>query len=613
MTGGSTDSGPDLTDWSFWWEFNKDPYLGLKSKVHAASSTTGIEGFYLGLGDRGSVKDVYRPSDKEIRDDVVPALLAALERETHNDIVTGCLVALAKIGDVPGETGVSRFEPVIARFLADKNQEIRETAAVALGILANPSSIDTLEALLSDGPRGRQLVAQPEVDYRTRSFAAYGLGLIGRVAPREEDRQRIVALLRTSIESDSTRTRDLRVACVISMGLVPLATIHARTEPVEGELLPPEASRLAQLEYLLALLRDDEQSHLVRAHCPTALARLQAGLPDDERARYRAVLAEEFLARVPPRAKQQVEIVQSSVLALGLIGTNDAADPLDLRIRVALGEVTGDVSARNFALIALAQIGARTAAGSRDPENGVAAVSEALLAQLTEGKGLRKAWAGLACGVFGHELIARRAHGETIATLQRAVRTSFAEDGKDPARTGAFAIASGILGDVEAKPALLQRLGAERDDTARGYVAVGLGLMNAREALEPLNRIVADSKYRPEVLKQASIALGLMGDKEVVPKLVDMLAEARGLATQAALSKALGFIGDRRALAPLTRLLADPDLAPGARGFAAAALGIVADKALLPWNSAIALDLNYRASTPTLTNPSSGAGILDIL
>ena len=118
---------------------------------------------------------------------------------------------------------------------------------------------------------------------------------------------------------------------------------------------------------------------------------------------------------------------------------------------------------------------------------------------------------------------------------------------------------------------------------------------------------------RPHRHHPSAIALGLLGDKELVPDLITMLAEAKSLATQAAVSTALGFIGDRRSIDPLVEMLGDKDITPTARGFAAVALGIVADKELLPWNSKIALDLNYRASTQTLTDQSSGTGILDIL
>jgi len=43
------------------------------------------------------------------------------------------------------------------------------------------------------------------------------------------------------------------------------------------------------------------------------------------------------------------------------------------------------------------------------------------------------------------------------------------------------------------------------------------------------------------------------------------------------------------------------------------ALGIVADKEELPWNTKISVNINYRANTQTLTSPDAGTGILDIL
>jgi HEAT repeat protein len=547
----------------------------------------------------------------------VPALLGSLEKETNNDIVTGCLIALAKIGDAPSETGDSQFEKVISKFLSDKNQEISETAAVALGILANPKSIGTLKLLLTDSSEGRKLVGQPEVNYRTRAFAAYGLGLIGKLTGSEEDRKQIVTILRQTIESDNTKTRDLKVSCVISMGLAALETMDAGA-PAEkkGELAPPESSRLAQLEYLLAFLKNDQQNYLVRAHCPTALARLLVGLPPEQHKAYRELIANDLLERIDPKKKEKVEVVQSSVLALGLIGTNDGADPLDKRIRETLVAVPKDVSdqqARNFAMIALAKIGGRTASGAKDAEGGIEEITKGLLAQLADGKSSVKAWAGLSCGVMANKLAESSSASSKIPTLQSAVRTAMEDEGKDPSKLGAFAIASGIMGDVEAKPILMKRLDSEKDETARGYVAIGLGLMNARDAVEKINKIVDDSKYRPDLLKQAAIALGLLGDKELVPKLITLLGESKGLATQASLSSALGFIGDQRSIEPLVQMLQNDSLTERARGFAAVALGIVADKEALPWNSKIGLDINYRASTETLTNQASGTGILDIL
>jgi hypothetical protein len=339
------------------------------------------------------------------------------------------------------------------------------------------------------------------------------------------------------------------------------------------------------------------------------------GLPPEQHKAFRERIANDLLDRIIKK-KEQAEVVQSAVLALALIGTNDGADPLDKRIRETLAAVPKDVSdqqARNFAMIALAKIGGRTASGAKDAEGGIEEITKGLLAQLADGKSSVKAWAGLSCGVMANKLAESSSASSKIPTLQSAVRTAMEDEGKDPSKLGAFAIASGIMGDVEAKPILMKRLDSEKDETARGYVAIGLGLMNARDAVEKINKIVDDSKYRPDLLKQAAIALGLLGDKELVPKLITLLGESKGLATQASLSSALGFIGDQRSIEPLVQMLQNDSLTERARGFAAVALGIVADKEALPWNSKIGLDINYRASTETLTNQASGTGILDIL
>jgi HEAT repeat protein len=76
-------------------------------------------------------------------------------------------------------------------------------------------------------------------------------------------------------------------------------------------------------------------------------------------------------------------------------------------------------------------------------------------------------------------------------------------------------------------------------------------------------------------------------------------------------ASALGFIGDRRTIEPLKRMLQNEQLTPLSRAFAAVALGGVGDKEKLPWNSKLSTNMNYRAAVDTLTDKT--AGILDIL
>src|SRR5262245_11661580 len=187
----------DLADWRLWWRYNQAAYLALKVRVRSADAETGTPPWFIGDESR---KGTLGPNEQQIRTEIVPALIVVLEHETDNDLVTGALVALAKIGDRGDPAESARLEAAISRFLGDSNQEIRETAAVALGILGNPRSIPVLAHLAWNTEEGRKLAEGSEVDYRTRSFAAYGLGLIGARTGSEIDRQLVVSIIRRGLE-----------------------------------------------------------------------------------------------------------------------------------------------------------------------------------------------------------------------------------------------------------------------------------------------------------------------------------------------------------------------------------------------------------------------------
>jgi len=490
---------------------------------------------------------------------------------------------------------------------------VRETAAVALGILANPRSIPTLSHLLWDTKVGRGLVGKNEVDYRTRSFAAYGLGLVAARSAEDSVLSTVVSVLRQTIASDDTRTHDLQIACVVALGLAPLQRLELQPSEDERRAPPAERSRLAQIDYLLELLDDAHVHELVRAQCPQSAARLLPGLSPESHEAYRERLAE-MLIDLVERDKERPELVQSAVQGLGLLGTNDDSNPLDARIRRTLLAVPRRISepqARAYALIALAEVGARFGVGSTGGSAGIGQVAEFLGETVLGGKQSLRPWAALACGVLVHGLLEAQVTSTWIEPLRRVVRTSF-EDEKDPSKLGAYALGSGLMDDHEAAKGLLKRLEKQLEDSIRGQVALALGLMQEREAIDPLHALLEKSRYRPALLRDGAITLGLLEDKDAVPLLVGLLEEARGQADQAAISTALGFIGDQRSVDPLVGLLANRLATDRARAFAAVALGNVGDKELLPWNTKIALDLNYRAATATLSDPLAGSGILDL-
>jgi HEAT repeat protein len=620
--GGPTTGGdltaPDLTLWEFWWALNKDQYLELKSKIYAGVYSAN-DAYVIGADAQRQAKSVLKPSESVIRQRIVPALVEALQKERANDIVTGALIALAKIGDAKSDAGESELEPIIAKFLADGSQEIHETAAVALGILANDASVKTLASLLGDTPQGRARVGNKEVDYRTRAFAAYGLGLIGARTSSNAVREEIAAILGDALGKTESSQRDIKVGALVALGLVrvdvdPHETADAKTVHA--------SSRQVEIRLILKLFQDPANNFIVRAHAPPAVAKLLKDAPTE----LRDAAAKIFLEAIADFSKEPAEVQQSCVLALGQIGTCEA-DKLDKEIRDALkhvGESGRDAQARYFAMISLAQIGGRFGSG----DNVAAGVSDTrsyLLTAMTKGKSGVRPWAGLAVGVMERAILDANERGDAnehggasehgqlpSATSKEALRAAL-KSCADPEQLSAYSIACGVAMDTDAKDIVLEKLKTVGSDQAKGYAAVALGLMGARESIEAIKDVVHESKYKPELMRQAAIGLGLLGDKELVPELVKMLTEAKGLATQSSIASALGFIGDARSIYPLLEMLKNAQFTASARGFAAVALGIVADKEMFPWYAKISTNINYRANTATLMDNAQGNGILNIL
>ncbi len=607
-SGAAAATAGDASIWELWWGFNKEPFMDLRSALYAGTLVSGSDDYFLGRVEQNQAQDRLRPSEEDVRRRVVPALLEVLAGEDDNDIVTGALIALAKIGDGPRIDGAPGMADRLGDFLSHANQEISETAAVALGLLAGESSIAILTDLLEDTPRGRLHVERASgVPWRTRAFAAYGLGLIGRNAEEPAVRRRIVSILVKRLESEGGRaTPDVDVACLTSLGLVPLPV---EPLPVESRTRRPESGLLGQIRWILDLACDGDRNFLVRAHAPTALSRLLAGAPPETE--LDAEVADFLLGVIGTHSKWPREVQASCVLALGEVADADE-DPIDARIRGALLDLAGSSpqpQIRSFAVISLARIAGRPGCGQGSPMAATEGTRRALRKLLEGGRTSIRPWAGLALGVLGRDLAAIEVPSDP--KIDAALRAALAA-ARAPEVVGALSIAVGLRGDQEAKGVLIEKLEAVRDDNARGYVALGLGLMGAADAVEPIQAVVKGSKYRPELLRQAAISLGLLGDKRITADLIQMLESSSSLSAQASVAAALGAIGDARSIDPLIAMLGDETITARARGFAAVALGIVADEEPIPWNARISAGINYRANTTTLTDPS-GAGILDIL
>lgn len=604
---------PDLLRWQAWWGFNRDEFLQLKSHLHTADVLAGSDEAFL--GQQAFALGELRPAPDDVFGAVAPALVQLLEGESSNELVSGALVALAKVGDAPGKHEVALR---IAPFLADASQEVAETAAVALGILGTPREVELLREILEGdlaALRAREIALKAAPSERVRAFAAYGLGLIGQ---RDEGpvRERIVGVLGKWMREQRAAAAqdDIPVACVVALGLVPLPS-DPFALPLQrvGALPERMCSFEEQVRWMLAVLEERGESPRVRAHVPVALARL-LHTSQGRRCGLRRLALERFTARLEADFEESVDVRTGCVIALGQLLS---AGPEDTAARAALLRVKSvfpDPVLACFALISLGRASCRPGfdeAPFAALEDGPAGTRMYLCEQLRGPSSVQRCYAALALGLLerGADEVGQERSERSLAALRAALKAT-----SSPDETGACAIALGLARDRGANELLRQRLVSTSDERALGFVAVALGLVGDRSSAPRLRELVATSRFQPELLRQAALGLGLLGDKQVVPLLLEMLARAPSLSSQAAIASALGLIGDARALNGLIAITHEhgqrTDLA---RAHAAVALGMCADKAQLPWNAGFASDTNFRAVTSTLHAPDSGTGILDIL
>ena len=139
-------STPDETRWDIWWELNKDPYIRV---------ARGVDGSATGV------------TDKQKREQILPALRKALKRSTNRDVTSACFIALGKVGLDHEDFSIL---PLLKKGLRRGDQELREAAALAMGITKRVDALPDLIALFESTPGGIRMVGRGRVKDRTGAF-----------------------------------------------------------------------------------------------------------------------------------------------------------------------------------------------------------------------------------------------------------------------------------------------------------------------------------------------------------------------------------------------------------------------------------------------------------
>ena len=556
--------------WEFWWENNDDPFLNLKARLDGRVVFSNTAGFFTGRGRREDAISTNRPRAEDVRRDILPLMTSLLE-EKHADVVDSACIAIGRM--VRPEDADLAIEPLI-KTLAHGEKTARQAATLALGILGSPLAIDPLLEILQDSVVGRKLTGHPEgVEDLVRAFAAASLGLIGDSDPR------VIDGLKSVISDNNLRSnRDVKALAILSLGMMPVSA--------HEEIVP----------FLLGLIESRNMDRIVRAQAPIALSRLHSLHAGGSR---RAVMSLTKLVNAFDDDKTDNDLRRSLAVAMGVLAGIEDREVVSSLQQAA--ERDTDAQVRHFAIMALADIGFRDAHPADNAD-----LHQQMEGFLTQQLRRPKHISNVPFGALGLAVYSR---GEKLNAANRAGQQLLHvfEDSNNPTNKGAFAIAMGILNYKNAQETLWNEFLDSRDNPMKGYIAVSLGLMRASTKAEYLRQLIAkpglDNKFRLQLAR----ALGLMSDTQSIAGLVAYLQSADTIAESGSAAQALGLIGDRSAIQPLLTVAGDSRCQELQRGFAAVALGLLAEKSDLPWNTVFACNSNYRARVPAL------AEILDIL
>lgn len=551
---GGRRSAPTLDRWEAWWYFQRETYLPRHSAGRIENQTSGV-GYFTGRS--GSSEE---PSDSPLlpadaRNRVLPALVAML-RDGSSEVVDAAAIAIGR--SVPESLAGPFLEP-LSRTLRHAERTPRQAAALGLGILGGVEAAALLREVVADTPRGRQLCdATGPLDDLLRGLAALALGLT--------DQRENVPLL-AEIARAPGADREIAAACILALGL---QATHA----------PFALSELAKL------LDDESLDRDVRAQTPIALQRLPGG---------RAMLGS-FVGRLAEKATCN-EVARSLAIAIGALSQPEESEAIAALLHAA--KEHSDSVTRHLSILSLGRVFERCGAPDEAAQALRRQVQEWLLAEARDPtRGTNRSFAAIALGLTGRgdRLSNPESRVAAYTQLCGAKLLDEFDNTRDPSFGGAIAIALALMGAEGAGPKLAGAFATAQNPVLQGHLATACAVAAETGAIPALRTALVDRSTHPSVRIDIARALGMLADRGFEAELVKRITEADDLPQAAAFAKALGLLGGRAAVDPLMTLAQDQTLPEFRRAFAVVALGLLAEKSELPWNSRYLVDANFTTS-----------------
>lgn len=629
-SGGPGDRGDvlstDSASWIRWWTFNRERLL-LRDQL-------GDEAFApVALGARAGgpapPAAFARPTDRIVYQEIVPSIIARLERTKDLDIKRASLLALAKIGTVPAAFRDPDLEPDVGAriegFLKDRNQSVSDAAVIALGILGDARQVALLNSIATDDRTGRKAMGKTgALDRRSRAFAIYALGAIGRRQNMGLFRAMVAGHLKAIAEAERSDAH-LATAAILCLGHCPLPPTTALAAVVPGGGAGPAPARKAEwlrtdmVDCLESLHESRVTDNRARTFIPVAMARLALWPGDGGAADAKLLLGLQdrvldlLTKELGKRSSGAMGAIHREALieAVGLLATCADGKRHGLA-RALLAETmkSGQEREAGLAAIALARIAARGPIPAGDVTLGIRGE---LGTNCVEGKPSLRPWTLFALGLLEGERLAR---GAAPALGTQALLESRLGAASTPEERAAAAVSLGLSRNKDAAPVILKRTG-EGDFRIRGLHAMALALMGQTDAVPAMREIIASGVYRPYLERDVATALALLGDVQLAGTLSSKLYSARFMPQKVAALQALAWCRDRGAIAPLLEVVNSARVGRSrvddtTRAFAIAALGALAAKDQIPWNAPFAESIPWPAAPSSLTDPERGGGVLDL-
>lgn len=579
-------SGMDFTDASFWWGYNKAPYLMLKGAIyHSISTDNPIMMLGRGAGNTGDNMHDIRGM---VRSTILPTLLWVMDakNDLHADIESAAYIGLGKVATEPLHIDL------LKQGLALKQKKpvmVQEAAALAFGLLRRSKEAEQFTGTELDRVRAYLFEVFENRDYgnRVRGFAALSIGLLGdqpsgkagegTAGTGAATTARLFELLQQGYGSE-----ELSVALLMAIGMQDTRSIDAGQRDLLRQMV------------LRGRIQRQEASALLRAYATHTLGRI--GTQKDIQVLQRAMRL---------RGGSDDRITRSAAIGLGeLSRLVSGADRIDLAkgLLDILGRRTRDASTRHFAYISLGYAIRDDVRARRADVIEHTKAADVLLEAASKGKRGDRNYAGLALAIVAREIGERPpldAYGDLRSEVFEVLGAGLQSKRFGKRERANFAVALGVAGARSHANALLE-LVRDKDESheLRGYAALALGLLrDNRTSVIKAVRAALEDRRSEEMRIQCATALGLLHDREAVPLLLEELEQSRSLSAKAQVVLALARIGDERAVNPLVAIVRSEREQMYTRAVSCAALGIVGDLEPVPSLSRISVNVNYRAST----------------